>query len=141
MNPSWEITKSLPPFLPRSDSTNPSDPAVRILIHPEPIHVCYNTVRDLVPRLWSSHKKIDYALHIGMASGRKFYSIERRGHRDGYGMRDVDGELLRDFERRMREGHDWIWDGLPEELESCFDVDDVWKRWRGSLPVRQPIHM
>jgi pyroglutamyl-peptidase len=71
-----------------------------------------------------------------MASGRKYYSVERRAHRDGYGMKDVDNQLLGDFERRKEEGKDWIWDGLPEELLSSVDVDDVWKRWRVALPVR-----
>jgi len=102
-------------------------------VHPEPIRVAYKTVRELVPKLWEG-RKIDYAIHIGMASGRKFYSVERRGHRDGYGMRDVDNELLRDDERRKEEGKNWIWDGLPQELLTAADIDDVWRRWRIALP-------
>lgn len=95
--------------------------------------VAYTAVRELVPKLWQG-KKIDYAIHIGMASGRKFYSVERRGHRDGYNMKDVDRELLGDAERRKFEGDDWIWHGMPEELLSSLDIDDVWKRWRAALP-------
>ena len=91
-------------------------------------------MRELVPKLWEG-RKIDYAIHIGMASGRKFYSVERRGHRDGYGMRDVDNEFLGDDERRKEEGENWIWDGLPEELLTVADIDDVWRRWRIALPV------
>ena len=139
MNPSWEIAKSLPPFLPPSArnsdlSSIASHPPVRILVHPEPIRVAYKTVRELVPKLWEG-RKIDYAIHIGMASGRKFYSVERRGHRDGYGMRDVDNEFLGDDERRKEEGENWIWDGLPGELLTVADIDDVWRRWRIALPV------
>ena len=140
MNPSWEIAKSLPPYLPpptdlTSDiSALATSPPVKILVYTEPIRVAYKTVRELVPKLWKG-RKIDYAIHIGMASGRKFYSVERRGHRDGYSMRDEDSELLEDTERRKREGSNWIWDGLPEELLSAADIDDVWRRWRIALPV------
>jgi hypothetical protein len=70
-----------------------------------------------------------------MASGRRFYSVERRGHRDGYAMEDVDNELLRDHARRRLEGDKWIWNGLPEELLSAADVDDIWRRWRIAMPV------
>lgn len=74
-------------------------------------------------------------VHVGMATGRKFYSVERRGHRDGYAMRDVDEELLGDAERREREGREWVWNGMPEELRSDVDVDDTWRRWGAALPV------
>lgn len=105
-------------------------------MYPAPVKVGYTAVRTLAPTLWDRKGKrhIDYMVHIGMASGRRFYSVERRGHRDGYLMRDVDGELLHDAERRKIEGSDWIWDGLPEEILSAVDVDDVWRRWRTSLP-------
>lgn len=108
---------------------------MRILVHPEPVRVAYKVVRPLVPKLWEA-RKIDYMVHIGMATGRKFYCVERRGHRDGYAMRDVDDELLGDTERREKEGEKWIWSGLPEELLSDINIDDVWRRWRTALPVR-----
>lgn len=73
-------------------------------------------------------------IHIGMASGRKFYSVERRGHRDGYYMKDVNEELLADVERRKMEGKNWIWNGLPEEILSDTNIDDIWRRWRTALP-------
>jgi pyroglutamyl-peptidase len=141
VNPSWEIAKSLPPFLPPPASPTAdlsaiaSSPPVRILVHPEPIKVAYKTVRELVPKLWEG-RKIDYAVHIGMASGRRFYSVERRAHRDGYGMEDVDNELLGDHVRKNIEGQEWIWHGLPEKLLTAVDVDDVWRRWRIAMPVR-----
>ena len=141
MNPSWEIAKSLPPFLPPPNAHSSADistiatyPPVRILVHPEPVRVAYKTVRNLVPKLWEG-RKIDYAIHIGMASGRKYYSVERRGHRDGYGMRDVDNEFLGDAERRKEEGRKWIWHGLPDELLTHENLDDIWMRWRTALPV------
>jgi pyroglutamyl-peptidase len=101
---------------------------VRILVHPEPVNVAYKTVRGLVPRLWDT-PRIDYMIHIGMATSRKFYSVERRGHRDGYEMRDVDGELLDDMVDGKKE-----WEGLPKELLTDINVDDAWRRWRAALP-------
>lgn len=97
--------------------------------------MAYETVRELVPTLWDG-RKVDFALHIGMAAGRQFYSVERRGHRDGYAMKDVDNELLGDGARRAREKENWIWAGMPEELLTSVDIDDVGKRWRAALPVR-----
>jgi len=29
----------------------------------------------------------------------------------------------------------WIWEGLPKEIKTDLDVDDIWKRWRVGLPV------
>ncbi|KAH6847446.1 hypothetical protein B0I37DRAFT_445699 [Chaetomium sp. MPI-CAGE-AT-0009] len=108
VNPSWEIARSLPTHLPplRAKApqqqqqqplpSNPHDlPPVRLLVHPAPIRVNYKTVRALVPQLWGL-ERIDAAIHVGMAGPRLFYSIERRGHREGYNMPDVDGELLGD---------------------------------------------
>jgi pyroglutamyl-peptidase len=78
-------------------------------------------------------------IHIGMAGGRGFYSVERRGHRDGYMMGDVDGIVLGDERGRHEDGNGdgekWVWEGCPEELETGVDLDDVWRRWRTSLPV------
>ncbi len=96
--------------------------------------MAYKTVRELVPQLWDN-RKIDFTVHIGMAAGRQFYSVERRGHRDGYVMKDVDNRLLGDGTRRAKEKEDWIWHSLPEELLTSCDIDDVWKRWRAALPV------
>jgi pyroglutamyl-peptidase len=141
-------------------------------VHPAPIRVNYKTVRALVPRLWDGdgsdgsgeRPEIDLAIHIGMAGPRMFYSIERRGHRDGYKLEDVDGELLEDWpeEEEEEEDHDgnddekdgdggeqeggdgkerkpkkkkWIWAGLPKELLSDLDVEDVLRRWRRLSPV------
>ncbi|KAK4246875.1 Pyroglutamyl-peptidase 1 [Corynascus novoguineensis] len=179
VNPSWEIVRSLPSHLPPLRAKVPSSssssltseaappppprsiPPVRLLVHPSPIHVSYETVRELVPRLWTNQQqqqRIDAAVHVGMAGPRLFYSVERRGHREGYKMRDVDGQLLADDGGRgcrrpggtEKEGEgegegkgdgegeggekEWIWEGLPPDLESAFDVDDIVARWRGHSP-------
>lgn len=145
LNPSWAIASTLPDYLPalRAKSAGtakaPELPPVRILVHPEPIRVNYQTVRALVPSLWdlerkTSRPRIDLAIHIGMAGPRPMYQLERRGHRDGYAMRDVDGEFLRDQERHAAEGRSWIWHGMPKELETDLELDDVLERWRKHSP-------
>jgi hypothetical protein len=81
--------------------------------------------------------KIDVAVHIGMAGPQLQWSLEHRAHRDGYAMKDVDGEFLRDQERRLREGDKWVWHGTPPELFTDVDVHDVFERWREYVPVSQ----
>lgn len=78
--------------------------------------------------------KIDAAIHIGMAGPEPQYKIERRAHRTGYKSKDVDGKLLAD-ENEGRLGEDWIWHGLPDELLSDLDVEDVLMRWQSHSPV------
>ncbi|KAI1493734.1 putative pyroglutamyl peptidase type I [Biscogniauxia mediterranea] len=135
VNPSGEIAASLPDYLPAvraKDSAGQASslniPPVRILKLPEPVHVSYEVVRSLVPTLWDNPEhKIDYAIHIGMAGPQLVYSLERRAHRDGYDKADVDGKFLRDEERHLEEGEDWIWHGLPGELLTDLDIVDVYR--------------
>ncbi|KAH6619583.1 hypothetical protein B0J18DRAFT_492373 [Chaetomium sp. MPI-SDFR-AT-0129] len=194
INPSWEIVRSLPTFLPplrakvplptpsspfppsTTSTTSPLNasppspsaspiPPVRLLTHPAPIRVSYPTVRALIPDLWDldgkvhggDRPKIDLAVHVGMAGPRLFYSLERRGHREGYRMPDVDGGVLGDdggyqdghgdeggdqgegVEKKGEGGKEgekgkWIWEGMPEELETAVDVGDVLGRWKGHSP-------
>ncbi|KAK2050329.1 hypothetical protein LZ31DRAFT_537764 [Colletotrichum somersetense] len=164
VNPSWEIARSLPAYLPPLRAKNPKEhhhpsassssssssaaaaasrplPPVRILVHPEAIRVNYMTVRALVPRLWDPalHPRVDAVVHIGMAGPRLFYSVERRGHRDGYTFPDVDGRRLEDDERRREEGDGWVWHGMPPEIETGLDLADVLERWKAHSPVRDKL--
>ncbi|KAI1075083.1 peptidase [Whalleya microplaca] len=136
INPSGEIAASLPDYLPPDRVKDPAHqtpagfPAVRILKLPAPIRVGYEVVRDLVPKLWDdAEQKVDYAIHIGMAGPQAVYSLERRGHRDGYDKKDVDGQLLGDEQRHKREGDSWIWHDVPEELLTDLDIERIYKRW------------
>ncbi|KAJ4268223.1 hypothetical protein NW762_002285 [Fusarium torreyae] len=140
VNPSWEIASRLPSYLPPLRAKDPNSrhaaavlPKVRILVHPEPIRVNYKTVRGLVPSFYDTAEKIDIVIHIGMAGPRPFYSIERRGHRDGYKHPDVDGEKLDEEEERKPHG-DWPWRGLPEEIETELELDNVLPLWQGHSP-------
>ncbi|KAI2464373.1 peptidase [Annulohypoxylon bovei var. microspora] len=135
VNPAWEITASLPDYLPPDRVKDPARqsapglPPVRIL-KDGPVRVSYEVVREMVPQLWDDPpQKIDYVIHIGMAGPQPVYSIERRGHRDGYDKPDVDGELLGDEQRRKREGDKWIWHDAPPELLTDLDIENIYKRW------------
>ncbi|KAK7951475.1 uncharacterized protein PG986_007203, partial [Apiospora aurea] len=145
LNPSWEIARSLPEYLPVDRAKDPAHksgtttmpPRVRILVRPAPIRVNYEVVRGLVPSLWDDPDcPIDAALHIGMAGPQHAYQVERRAHRDGYLIKDVDGQFLEDDRRRREAGGDkgWIWEGLPQELLSDLDVNDIHKRWAEHCP-------
>ncbi|KAK5046671.1 hypothetical protein LTR84_007432 [Exophiala bonariae] len=129
INPSWLITSALPEeILPHS--SYPSDESsaikpyrIRITINPSPVRVAYNTVSTAFPDLLAQHNP-DFVLHIGMAGGRDCYSLETRGHRDGYRIKDVDdndgfscGELV------------WKREGVPDCLLVHWDEDDVLRRW------------
>lgn len=95
--------------------------------------VAYTTVRELVPKLWTG-KNVDYMIHIGMAGGREFYSVERRGHQDGYLSADVDNQYLGDEARKEEEGDKWIWHGLPKELLTDLKIAKVWDLWDQATP-------
>lgn len=69
----------------------------------------------------------DIVLNIGMAPGRKFYTLETCAHRDGYDKPDVEGKTLQG---------DTYWKdeyGSPEILHTGFDTEDVWRRWKSGL--------
>ncbi|KIH95141.1 hypothetical protein SPBR_09249 [Sporothrix brasiliensis 5110] len=145
-NPSWEIARRLPDYLPARTKTAssttssttaappppsaPSVPPVRIVVYPGPVRVNYQAVRTLVPTLWDgTPTKIDLVLHIGMAGPRLHYALERVGRRDGYTLRDVDDQLLGDTPADRGDPR-WPWYGVPAALESHIDLDDVLARWR-----------
>ncbi|KAI8629377.1 hypothetical protein F5Y19DRAFT_475365 [Xylariaceae sp. FL1651] len=129
VNPACEIAALLPDYLPAGHRSSRALPPVRIVKLAEPVRTSYEYVRDLVPKLWDDTDcKIDYAVHIGMAGPQLVYSLEQRGHRDGYIEKDVDGKLLEDEKRHAEQGDQWIWHGVPHELLSDFDIVDIHRR-------------
>lgn len=127
VNPSFEIARSLPPvLLPTATSSNR---AIQLIGYDLPIRVCYKESRELIPALLESFSgSIDLVLHIGMASGRHYYTVERYGHSGGYiKNKDLDGELppLDDAEKRF---------GIcPERIETSLDFHDVVSRWQSAI--------
>ncbi|OTA04350.1 hypothetical protein A9Z42_0049310 [Trichoderma parareesei] len=141
INPSWEIAKGLPEYLPPRRAKDPNSrhavdiPPVRILVHPEPLRVSYKVVRETVPSFWEEtyqDRKLDVVIHIGMAGPRLMYQIESRGHRTGYKARDVDGKHLDELEGKRDE--EWVWHDLPDELRTDLDIRDIWERWQQHTP-------
>ncbi|SPQ18640.1 7f6dfdf9-3e87-42ff-86fd-b96b084d773a [Thermothielavioides terrestris] len=171
VNPSWEIVRGLPDWLPplraKTVTSTPVAPAPAPGLttpprSPSPRSGCSSTrSRSASTTRSSSNRsngdssasarrrtasppppKIDLAIHVGMAGPRAYYSIERRGHRDGYVMPDVDGRFLReDDERRARRGEAWVWEGVPAELETALDLGDVLSRWRGWAPKHADLRI
>ncbi|KAH9807328.1 Protoporphyrinogen oxidase, partial [Teratosphaeria destructans] len=92
VNPSYEIARSLPATLPRGQHDAAT---IHIIGYASPIRVCYDDARDLLPPLLAAYSPtVDMVLHLGMASGRQYYTAERYGHRDGYTRnKDVDGRV------------------------------------------------
>lgn len=78
------------------------------------------------------YPKPDIVLHIGLAAGRQFYTLEKGAHGRGYGkIPDVDGQRFEDEEAERN---------FPEEIfpgamRTSFDVDDVLGRWKTDLGV------
>jgi pyroglutamyl-peptidase len=135
-NSSWEIASTLPALIPASP-TNPTP--VHIYVHYEPIRVAYNKVVDLVPRLLppGSHQRPapDIILHIGLAAGRTFYTLEQGSHGRGYGkIPDVDGEKFLDDDAEAR----FPSEIFPPVLQTSFDTADALMRWRNNLGYPDP---
>lgn len=61
---------------------------------PTALPVSYASSSTLIPQLLAPsgpHEVPDMVLHVGVASARGYYAIERFGRRDGYAMADVEG--------------------------------------------------
>ena len=72
----------------------------------------------------------DIILHIGLAAGREFYTLEKGAHGRGYGViPDVDEEKFEDEEAEER----WPGKKFPEQLGTGFDTGDVLGRWQQEL--------
>lgn len=131
MNPSFLITSRLPATL--DLAAEPQSVAggaaikIHILAHPAALPVSYPFVANHLTGLIETYDP-DYILHIGMAGGREYYTLETLAHRDGYRIRDIDG---RDGYRAGEER--WKAEGLPGVLEVGWGLRDVERRWRAEL--------
>ena len=126
-----------------------------MFVHPDPIEVCYDFVRSLLPTLlfttcsqdshpcaFSTHpsqahpsptpnpdgSNFDLVVHLGLAPGRNFFSIESIAHRDGYVKLDIHGNNL---------DGDTFWHdvfGAPLTLQPTLNLPHIWKGWKQALP-------
>jgi hypothetical protein len=70
-------------------------------------------------------------IHIGMSNSDSGYALEELGHRDGYGMADVDGEKLPPGDAE----NGGIWERCPKELTTSLNVKNVCERLALCVPV------
>jgi pyrrolidone-carboxylate peptidase len=126
------LPEPLPVFA-STTSSSPLPPTIRLIAYPTPLRVSYQVVASLVPQLLA-HYDPDYVFHIGMAGGRDYYALETRAHRDGYRIRDVDGQDgYAAGESRWRKEVNGNGQVLPDVLECGWNVEDVERRWREEL--------
>ena len=144
-NPSYLIASSLPPAHEALRL-----PLIRIHVHPEPVKVAYKYVRETIPKILfpdadalskatqstdgglkkvSTKLQYDAILHIGVAGGRNYYTLETLAHRDYYTKKDVDGETM-EGDTLWREEYK-----APATLHTSYDTEDVWRRWKAGLTV------
>lgn len=103
-------------------------------MHHESVRVAYANVVDLIPRLLPPHNPLyprpDIVLHIGLAAGRNFYTLERGAHGRGYGaIPDVDGDRFPDDVADAKFPPELF----PPVLTTSLDAGDVLGRWRANL--------
>ncbi|KAF2105961.1 pyroglutamyl peptidase-like protein type I [Lophiotrema nucula] len=135
-NSSWEIASTLPALLP---ATKDNPTPVHIHVYHEAVRVAYNQVVNLVPRLLppanTMSPKPDIILHIGLAAGRTYYTLEEGAHGRGYGaIPDVDGERFMDDLADAKFPHELF----PPKLQTGFDTDDALYKWKVNLGYEDP---
>ncbi|KAF2223271.1 hypothetical protein BDZ85DRAFT_249271 [Elsinoe ampelina] len=136
-NASHEVTKLLPSQLAPRSSSNPGDVQINI-INPTAapdayVKTEYAYIRDYVKKLHADSKQYDLYLHIGMAYGWDFVSVERCAYkqimtsswaknadkRTGYyTTKDNAGKTVLDL-------GPCPWDGVPIGLAPAFSIDDT----------------
>jgi pyrrolidone-carboxylate peptidase len=130
-NSSWEIASTLPALIPVSP-TNKTP--IHIHVHHEAVRVAYNHVVNFVPKLLPPsnplYPKPDIILHIGLAAGRKYFTLEQGAHSRGFGnIPDVDGERFLDSKAEEI----FPSSKFPAVLKTSFDTPDVLARWKANL--------
>lgn len=75
-------------------------------------------------------------LHIGLAAGRTFYTLEKGAHSRGYGaIPDVDGQRFRDEDAEKL----FPKEKYPGVLKTSFDTGDVLERWKENLSSSESL--
>ena len=129
VNSSWSIASALPQYLPATLTC----PRIKLTVPSGPIKVAYSSVVEW-EKQHLSPDDYDLVLHIGLAAGRKFFTMERQSMREPYWQKeDVLGQVF------SKEATERLWPSSthPSVLRPTFDCDDVWRRWRSH--VRQDL--
>ncbi|KAB8346047.1 hypothetical protein FH972_023099 [Carpinus fangiana] len=120
-NASWEIVKRLPSAL--SDFHSHAT-RIRIFVPSESIPVVFEEVDKLYPTLYDGHAPIHIVLHLGVAQGRSYYTLETIAHRDGYTTPDVTHKLPQEKSQPA------FWKSSPAVLHIQVPVQKVMERWQ-----------
>ena len=129
----------------------PGCPTIDIVVHSQAIDVCYRTVHALVSGLLFATRSelcgsyssplqsadstttptndspnFDAVIHLGLAQGRNYYSIESCANRDGYCKKDVCGKNM-EGDTFWRDAY-----GAPPVLRPTIDIIQVARHWRAS---------
>ena len=122
VNSSWSIASTLPQELPATSTC----PRIKLVMPSEPIKVAYSSVM-----VWEEQNlnpdDFDMVLHIGLAAGRKFFTMERQSMREPYWQKeDVIGQIF------SKEATEKLWPSseFPDVLRPALDCNDIWRRWR-----------
>ena len=76
------------------------------------------------------HPQPDIILHIGLAAGRNYYTLEQGAHGRGFDkIPDVDGERFPDSTAESK----FPSSKFPTLLKTSFDTSDVLARWKANL--------
>ncbi|KAF2502809.1 peptidase C15, pyroglutamyl peptidase I-like protein [Lophium mytilinum] len=119
-NPSWEICKLLPSNIASR---------IRLLVHPEALKVSYATILPIVPKLLAEYNP-DIVVHIGLAVGQPYYSLEKSAPKSGYHQNpDVTRRVFTKAETKK------AWGKLPETLSSTIDLDAVGPKWIAGVKI------
>ena len=126
VNPSYEITRALTNTL---NIRTADGIEAQIIGYGAPIRVSYEEVRDLVPVLHETYfGSADIVLHLGMASGRHFYTAELYAHRDGYSKsKDLDGKTLPEDDGLVHFGD------CPSMMTTSLDYGEILSKWKANL--------
>jgi len=125
INSSWSIASILPAYL----SATLTCPRIKLIVPPEPIEVSYHAVQSF-SETWLKNCDYDFVLHIGLAAGRPFFTLEQQSMRGPYWeKKDVNGFV---FSKEETESM-WPTGEFPHVLKPTFDCNDVWRRWRTNV--------
>lgn len=125
VNSSWSIASTLPEYLPAT----PTCPRIKLTVPSEPIKVAYSAVVDW-EKQWLSIHNYDLVLHIGLAAGRKVFTMERQSMREPYWQKeDILGQV---FSKEATE-KTWPSSKYPGILKPTFDSHDLWLKWRDNV--------
>ena len=152
-NTSHLVTKLLPSYIVAQTTFNPTSYSIKILnptsADGEYIRVEYAYIRQYIQKLYDTYEDtVHLMLHLGMADGWDFYTVERFAYQEGfssswsgaartgkeyyYFIDDEAGKTAKDITEGEGKG---MWLNMPMGLSPSLDVDGVAKKSMEILKV------